>query len=311
MHASGHLPYIGARGSECTLIITEGDSAKALAVAGLEVVGRERYGVFPLRGKPLNVREASAKKVGDNEELTGLMRALGLQPGKHYLHQAASLRDASSHSQQATVLRDARDGDGDGAGAGAGAGAGGELPMSSHSQRGAGGELRYGRLMLMADQVCDLPPSPTLPMCMHLTRPVLMADQDTDGSHIKGLVISMIHHFWPELLRADYLQEFQTPLLKARRLTDGAVAAFFSIGEYEAWRSPTHLPPSTECMHPAAPIYRRVRGVEGEAAPDGARPLEIEVLQGAGHVDGAGGARVLRAARRAPCPAAVRRPSGR
>jgi hypothetical protein len=73
VHASGHLPYIGARGSECTLIITEGDSAKALAVAGLEVVGRERYGVFPLRGKPLNVREASAKKVGDNEELTGLI----------------------------------------------------------------------------------------------------------------------------------------------------------------------------------------------------------------------------------------------
>lgn len=37
--------------SDCTLILTEGDSAKALAVAGLGVVGRDRYGVFPLRGE--------------------------------------------------------------------------------------------------------------------------------------------------------------------------------------------------------------------------------------------------------------------
>ena len=48
---------------ECTLIITEGDSAKALAMAGLSVVGRDKYGVFPLKGKLLNVRDASHKQV--------------------------------------------------------------------------------------------------------------------------------------------------------------------------------------------------------------------------------------------------------
>ena len=46
----------GGRNSEhCTLILTEGDSAKSLAVAGLSVVGRDRFGVFPLRcgcGRP-------------------------------------------------------------------------------------------------------------------------------------------------------------------------------------------------------------------------------------------------------------------
>ena len=47
----------------CTLILTEGDSAKTLAVSGLGVVGRDHYGVFPLRGKLLNVREASHKQV--------------------------------------------------------------------------------------------------------------------------------------------------------------------------------------------------------------------------------------------------------
>ena len=49
--------------SDCTLILTEGDSAKSLAIAGLSVVGRDRYGVFPLRGKLLNVREATHKQV--------------------------------------------------------------------------------------------------------------------------------------------------------------------------------------------------------------------------------------------------------
>ena len=53
----------GRNASRCTLILTEGDSAKALAISGLGVVGRDQYGVFPLRGKLLNVREASHAQV--------------------------------------------------------------------------------------------------------------------------------------------------------------------------------------------------------------------------------------------------------
>lgn len=56
-------------GQECTLILTEGDSAKTLAVSGLGVVGRDRYGVFPLKGKLLNVREATNPQVLKNEEI--------------------------------------------------------------------------------------------------------------------------------------------------------------------------------------------------------------------------------------------------
>ncbi|WZN62119.1 DNA topoisomerase II [Chloropicon roscoffensis] len=75
----------GGRNSQhCTLILTEGDSAKALAVSGLSVVGRDRYGVFPLRGKLLNVRDASADQVMKNQEITYLKQILGLQHGKKY-----------------------------------------------------------------------------------------------------------------------------------------------------------------------------------------------------------------------------------
>jgi DNA topoisomerase-2 len=74
---------------ECTLIVTEGDSAKALAIAGLGVVGRNSFGVFPLRGKPRNVRDATVKQVTENEEFSNLKKILGLQHGKVY----GSLRD--------------------------------------------------------------------------------------------------------------------------------------------------------------------------------------------------------------------------
>eukprot|EP00871_Galdieria_phlegrea_P000812 jgi/Galph1/1731/GphlegSOOS_G426.1 len=77
--------YAGTKeSSNCTLILTEGDSAKALAVSGLSVVGRDYYGVFPLRGKLLNVREASHKQIMENAEINNLKKILGLQHGKVY-----------------------------------------------------------------------------------------------------------------------------------------------------------------------------------------------------------------------------------
>jgi len=68
----------GPMSKDCTLILTEGDSAKALAVAGLEVVGRELYGVFPLRGKFINVRDANMRQLKANQELINLCMILGL-----------------------------------------------------------------------------------------------------------------------------------------------------------------------------------------------------------------------------------------
>lgn len=53
-------------------------------MAGLSVVGRDHYGVFPLRGKLLNVRDASATQVRDNEEIKNIKRILGLQQDKEY-----------------------------------------------------------------------------------------------------------------------------------------------------------------------------------------------------------------------------------
>ena len=43
---------------------------------------------------------------------------------------------------------------------------------------------------------------------------MIMADQDIDGSHIKGLVINFIHAHWSSLLKLPFLEEFITPIVK-------------------------------------------------------------------------------------------------
>jgi DNA topoisomerase-2 len=69
---------------ECTLILTEGDSAKAMALSGLSQDQRKFFGVFPLKGKLLNVKDTSAKKVEMTEEIANLKKIIGLESGKKY-----------------------------------------------------------------------------------------------------------------------------------------------------------------------------------------------------------------------------------
>jgi len=57
---------LAGRANKCTLILTEGDSAKTLAMSGIEKLGRDYYGVFPLRGKVINVTDMTFKQVMEN-----------------------------------------------------------------------------------------------------------------------------------------------------------------------------------------------------------------------------------------------------
>ena len=69
---------------KCSLILTEGDSAKAFAISGLSIVGREYFGVVPLKGKLLNVREATPTQLINNEEINSLKQIMGLKHGENY-----------------------------------------------------------------------------------------------------------------------------------------------------------------------------------------------------------------------------------
>jgi len=153
-----------AESSKCRLIVTEGDSAKTFALHGLSIIGNEYYGVFPLKGKPLNVREATVKQIVDNEEFINIKKILGLKQGKEY--------------------KDVK-------------------------------ELRYGGILILTDQ-------------------------DVDGSHIKGLLINMIHFMWPTLiLRDDFIQCLRTPLIITHKKSDHKhlePMIFYTSSEYNTWR---------------------------------------------------------------------------
>ncbi|KAI3780033.1 hypothetical protein L2E82_09886 [Cichorium intybus] len=69
---------------DCTLIQIEGDTTKTLAMSVLSVLGQDYYGVFPLKGKLLNVRKASPKKLQENVEIQRIKKISGLQHGKVY-----------------------------------------------------------------------------------------------------------------------------------------------------------------------------------------------------------------------------------
>ena len=79
-----YQPAEKLRSGEASLFVTEGDAALNFAVAGLSVVGRKHYGVFPIRGKLLNCCNASSKKLLENKEVQHLLAILGLDVGRMY-----------------------------------------------------------------------------------------------------------------------------------------------------------------------------------------------------------------------------------
>lgn len=70
---------------KCIMFFSEGDSAAASVIAGISSVPNPDYfGVFPLKGKPLNVRGMELSKIRDNDEIKNIISILGLEFGKKY-----------------------------------------------------------------------------------------------------------------------------------------------------------------------------------------------------------------------------------
>jgi len=78
-----------ANSNECTLLLVEGDSAKAGTVSGLSKDDRRTIGVYPLRGKLMNVRGEKTKKINENKEIGDIKQILGLETGKKYTPESA------------------------------------------------------------------------------------------------------------------------------------------------------------------------------------------------------------------------------
>jgi len=93
--------YAGTdRSIECTLLITEGDSAKAGCLSGLSSEDRNIFGVYPIKGKMMNVRGEPVKKIAENKEISDLKKILGLESDKEY----TNLEDVATNLRYGRVL---------------------------------------------------------------------------------------------------------------------------------------------------------------------------------------------------------------
>ena len=73
-----------AKSAECCLILTEGDSAKTMAMTGLGIIGRDLWCVST-EGKLMNVRDIkNVKKLQENDEINYIKKIIGLQAGREY-----------------------------------------------------------------------------------------------------------------------------------------------------------------------------------------------------------------------------------
>ena len=72
------------KSSQCSIIFCEGDSAKAGIVSGLSSEDRNVIGVYPMKGKILNVRGEQTKKIAENKEIAEIKKILGLESGRVY-----------------------------------------------------------------------------------------------------------------------------------------------------------------------------------------------------------------------------------
>ncbi len=80
------------KSSQCSLLICEGDSAKSMCISGLSALndpkkninGRDYYGIYPIRGKFINVQDATKKQISENQEFVNLQKIIGLEIGKEY-----------------------------------------------------------------------------------------------------------------------------------------------------------------------------------------------------------------------------------
>lgn len=85
---------------DCILILCEGLSALSGIVSGLSSADRNTIGIYPLKGKLLNVRGEATKKINENKEITDIKKILGLESGREY----KTMADVHQHLRYGKIM---------------------------------------------------------------------------------------------------------------------------------------------------------------------------------------------------------------
>uniref|UniRef100_A0A6C0LQV9 DNA topoisomerase (ATP-hydrolyzing) n=1 Tax=viral metagenome TaxID=1070528 RepID=A0A6C0LQV9_9ZZZZ len=85
---------------DCILILCEGLSAMSGIVSGLSSEDRNTIGIYPLKGKLLNVRGEQVKKIAENKEIADIKKILGLETGREY----STIQDVHQHLRYGKIM---------------------------------------------------------------------------------------------------------------------------------------------------------------------------------------------------------------
>ena len=88
------------KSNQSIIIFCEGDSAKAGIVSGLSSEDRNIIGVYPMKGKIMNVRGETKLKVSENKEITDIKKILGLEMDREY----NTMEDVHKHLRYSKVM---------------------------------------------------------------------------------------------------------------------------------------------------------------------------------------------------------------
>jgi DNA topoisomerase II len=89
-----------AQSKDCILILCEGLSAMSGIVSGLSADDRNTIGIYPLKGKLLNVRGEQIKKISENKEISDIKKILGLETGRQY----KTIADVHQHLRYGKIM---------------------------------------------------------------------------------------------------------------------------------------------------------------------------------------------------------------
>jgi DNA topoisomerase-2 len=89
-----------AASQNCILILCEGLSAMSGIISGLSTNDRDIIGVYPLKGKLLNVRGEQTKKITENKEISDIKKIMGLESGRQY----TNISDVHQHLRYGKIL---------------------------------------------------------------------------------------------------------------------------------------------------------------------------------------------------------------
>jgi DNA topoisomerase-2 len=206
---------------KCILLLGEGDSAVKALLGGR---GKNPYiGIFPLRGKVLNVRGLKTKAVMENKEIKNILTIMGLKvgepveiidapAGKWYEVTGENIfiineNDSLLVNGKWVTIEDI------------------EYSKKQINTLTSTQEINYkNNKKIKRQQIPNLRFGKIGASC----------DQDLDGKSIIGLLLNLCEQYWPELFSVGGFNLFQTPLVrvsfKGKQSLD-----FFTEREFHVW----------------------------------------------------------------------------